>query len=76
LPDQELVCDKIAGQHGYEIIDRFRDATIRGDNHWSGPGFQALMRAAKERKFEAVIIESLWHPAILKIARACSSDWI
>jgi site-specific DNA recombinase len=59
IPDQFLVCDKIAKQHGYEIVKRFSDHAISGDSTLERDSFLALMRAAKDQNFDAVIFESL-----------------
>lgn len=61
IDDQFLVCEKIAKQHGYKIVKYFKDAAISGGGTLERAGFQEMMReaAAKDRTFEAVIIESL-----------------
>lgn len=61
IDDQFMVCDKIAQQNGYRIVKYYHDAAISGGGTLERDGFQALMRdaAAKDRTFEAVIIESL-----------------
>ena len=62
IDDQFELCRKIAKQHGYEIIEYYKDEAISGAGTLGRAGFQALMRAvsAKDRTFEAVIIESLF----------------
>src|SRR5437899_1700043 len=61
IDDQFSLCDKIAAQHGYRIVKYYRDAAISGAGTLGRAGWLELMRAvaAKDRTFEAVIIESL-----------------
>lgn len=60
IDDQFQLCDKIAKQNGYKIVKYFKDAAIAGNGTLARDGWQAVMReaAAKDRTFEAVIIES------------------
>jgi site-specific DNA recombinase len=60
IDDQFQLCDKIAKQNGYKIVKYFKDAAIAGSGTLARDGWQAVMReaAAKDRTFEAVIIES------------------
>ena len=61
IDDQFLLCDKLAKQHGYKIVKYFDDRAISGGGTLDRAGWLALMRAvtAKDRTFDAVIIESL-----------------
>jgi DNA invertase Pin-like site-specific DNA recombinase len=61
IDDQFELCEKIAKQHGYEIVGRFQDAAKHGAGTLGREGWQALMRAVanKNRDFDAVIIENL-----------------
>jgi site-specific DNA recombinase len=60
IDDQFQLCDKIAKQNGYKIVKYFKDAAIAGSGTLARDGWQAVMReaAAKDRTFEAVIVES------------------
>jgi site-specific DNA recombinase len=61
IDDQFLLCDKIAKQNGYKIVKYFDDRAIGGAGTLGRAGWLALMRAvtAKDRTFDAVVIESL-----------------
>jgi site-specific DNA recombinase len=61
IDDQFALCDKIAAQYGYRIVEYFSDRAIAGSGTLGRAGWLALMRAvtAKDRTFHAVIIESL-----------------
>lgn len=61
IDDQFMVCEKIAKQNGYKIVKFYKDAAISGGGTLAREGFQEMMRdaAAKDRTFQAVIIESL-----------------
>jgi site-specific DNA recombinase len=61
IEDQFQLCEKIAKQHGYKIVQFFEDRAIHGAGTLGRAGWLALMRAAtaKDRTFEAVIIESM-----------------
>jgi site-specific DNA recombinase len=61
IDDQFQLCDKIAKQHGYQIVKYFDDRAIHGAGTLGRAGWLALMRAAtaKDRTFDAVIIESM-----------------
>jgi site-specific DNA recombinase len=61
IDDQFELCRKIAKQHGYEIVEYFKDEAIGGAGTLNRAGWLSLMRkvAEKDRIFRAVIIESL-----------------
>jgi DNA invertase Pin-like site-specific DNA recombinase len=61
IDDQFELCRKIAKQHGYKIVECFKDEAVSGAGTLGRAGWMALMRAvaAKNRTFDAVIIESL-----------------
>lgn len=61
IDDQFELCRKIAKQHGYEIVEYFKDEAIGGAGTLNRAGWLGLMRrvAEKDRTFSAVIIESL-----------------
>src|SRR6266851_4470622 len=61
IEDQFQLCEKIANQYGYKIVQFFEDRAIHGAGTLGRAGWLALMRAAtaKDRTFEAVIIESM-----------------
>jgi DNA invertase Pin-like site-specific DNA recombinase len=61
IDDQFELCRKIAKQNGYRIIEYFSDAAVAGSGTLARAGWLALMRrvAAKDRAFDAVIVESL-----------------
>jgi site-specific DNA recombinase len=61
IDDQFELCRKIAKQHGYQIIAYYKDEAIGGAGTLNRAGWLSLMRdvAAPDRRFDAVIIESL-----------------
>ncbi len=61
IDDQFQLCEKIAKQHGYKIVRYYKDEAISGAGTLGRAGWLELMRdvAARDRTFEAVIIESL-----------------
>lgn len=61
IDDQLELCRKIAKQNGYEIIQYYKDEAIGAAGTLSRAGWLSLMRdvAAKDRRFDAVIIESM-----------------
>lgn len=61
INDQFVLCRKIAQQHGYEIVAYYKDEAIGGAGTLNRAGWLSLMRdvAAKDRTFDAVVIESL-----------------
>ncbi len=64
IEDQIRVCRAAASRFGCVVLD----ACAYRDEEWSGatdqrPGYQALLLAAKERRFDAILVESqdrLW----------------
>jgi DNA invertase Pin-like site-specific DNA recombinase len=61
IDDQLELCRKIAKQNGYEIIQYYKDEAIGAAGTLSRAGWLSLARdvAAKDRRFDAVIIESM-----------------
>jgi site-specific DNA recombinase len=61
IDDQFELCRKIAQQNGYQIVAYYKDEAIGGAGTLNRAGWLGLMRevASKERRFDAVIIESL-----------------
>jgi site-specific DNA recombinase len=60
IDDQFELCRKIAKQHGYEIVEYFKDEAVSGAGTLGRDGWMKLMRAvaARGRTFDVVIIES------------------
>ena len=62
LPDQFRVCERLAGQHGFEVVARFQDAAISGGTV-QRPGYQSLLTGARNGHFDVIVAEDtsrLW----------------
>lgn len=62
LEDQLRVCERLAKQHGFEVVAQFTDAAISGGTA-NRPGYQSMLDAARRHKFDAIIAEDtsrLW----------------
>lgn len=62
ITDQLRVAGRLAAEHGFEVVATFSDAAISGGTQ-SRPGYQQLLKAARERDFEAIVVEDssrLW----------------
>lgn len=57
--DQLAACRVFADRENIEIVAAFEDAGLSGKSAVSGPGFLALMQAAKTGAFDVVICEGL-----------------
>ena len=59
ITDQNRLNDQIAARHSLDIVRRFEDREISAASVITRPGFQAMMRAAKAREFDFIIIEDV-----------------
>ena len=62
LEDQLRICERLAKQHGFEVVARFTDAAISGGTA-NRPGYQAMLEAARRNEIDAIIAEDtsrLW----------------
>jgi site-specific DNA recombinase len=55
IVDQERVCTEFANKNGMHIVQRFADLGISGASIGNRPQFRALMAAAEQREFDAVL---------------------
>lgn len=58
IEDQFRECGRIADTLGLEVVDYFSDAGFSGGTSYR-PGYQALLKAAREKKFEIVVVEDI-----------------
>lgn len=58
IEDQFRECARAADAVGMEIVDYFHDAGISGGTSVR-PGYQAMMAAARQKKFEVIVVEDL-----------------
>lgn len=58
VEDQFRECGRAADALGLEIVDYFHDAGISGGTSHR-PGYQALLAAARQKKFEIIVVEDL-----------------
>jgi site-specific DNA recombinase len=59
IADQNLVCDRLAEHNDLNIVERFSDRGKSGATRFDRDGLQAMMDAARARKFEVLIVENL-----------------
>jgi site-specific DNA recombinase len=59
IADQIAHCSDIAKREGLSVVATFEDRGISGASTVNRPGFQAMMRAAEKRQFDAVIVEDV-----------------
>ena len=62
IDDQMRVCERLAAQHRFQVVAKFSDAAISGGTA-RRPGYQAMLAAARARKFDVLIAEDtsrLW----------------
>lgn len=59
IDDQVALCERTAQRAGYKVIKTYDDRAKSGTGTMDRDGLQALMAAAKLRKFDAIIVESL-----------------
>lgn len=59
IDDQLRDCRAYAKREGWKIVHEFSDAAKSGANATMRSGFQALMTAAQEKRFDIVLAESL-----------------
>jgi DNA invertase Pin-like site-specific DNA recombinase len=58
IDDQFRECERVARSAGLEVVARFEDKSISGGTT-SRPGYQALLTAARARKFEVIVCEDI-----------------
>ena len=58
IDDQFRECERVAKSAGLEIVARFEDKGISGGTT-SRPGYQALLTAARARKFDVIVCEDI-----------------
>lgn len=72
VADQIALCREICARAGMAVISTFEDRAISGSSAINRPGFQALMRAAEAKAFDAIVAEDVdrisrdqgdWHTA-------------
>ena len=56
IQDQLRICERLANQHGFEVVARFTDAAISGGTA-NRPGYQTMLEAARRNEFDAIIAE-------------------
>jgi len=59
IADQITLCAGYAERNGYRVVNTFEDRAVSGASIHGRSGIQALMRAAFDRQFDAVITETL-----------------
>jgi DNA invertase Pin-like site-specific DNA recombinase len=57
--DQVALAKEYAQRHGWKVVAQFSDAAISGDSLHNRSGLLDMLMAAKERRFDAVLTESL-----------------
>jgi site-specific DNA recombinase len=55
IDDQLRVCGEWCAREGLQVAARFEDRAISGASTENRPGFKAMMRAALEREFDAIV---------------------
>lgn len=58
IEDQMRLCQRIAAQHGWIVVQSYADAGISGASLLR-PGYQQLMTDARQKKFEVVLAEGI-----------------
>src|SRR5581483_9150375 len=58
LEDQWHVCQQVAVREGLKVVDKFGDKEISGGTD-QRPGYQAMLKAAREHKFDFIIVEDI-----------------
>jgi site-specific DNA recombinase len=62
IEDQLRVCDRLATQHGFNVVARFTDAAISGGTT-ARPSYQAMLEAARRGDLDVLVAEDtsrLW----------------
>lgn len=58
IADQVRICRKLAEDHGWEVVEVFKDEGLSGTTHLR-PGFQEMQQAAMARRFDILVSEAL-----------------
>lgn len=58
IEDQFRECGRVADALGLEVVEYYRDAGFSGGTSYR-PGYQALLKDAREKKFEVVVVEDI-----------------
>jgi site-specific DNA recombinase len=58
LDDQWHICAQVAAREGFKVVERFGDKEISGGTD-QRPGYQAMLRAARDHKFDCIIVEDI-----------------
>lgn len=58
LDDQFRECERVAKQHGFEVVVRFSDAALSGGTAIR-PGYQEMLTAARHDKFDVIVVEDI-----------------
>ena len=58
IDDQIRLCREFVGRHDWTLVETFYDAAISGSTGFR-PGYQALIEAANQGRFDVVVAESL-----------------
>lgn len=59
IEDQYRVCEERASKEGWDVAFRFEDAGISGAAIGNRPGFNAMLSAAMEKKFDVLFVMEL-----------------
>jgi site-specific DNA recombinase len=59
ITDQIALCRAFAERQGHVVVETFSDAALSGASIIGRSGLEALMQAARERRFDVVIVEAL-----------------
>ncbi|HET9106792.1 MAG TPA: recombinase family protein [Steroidobacteraceae bacterium] len=59
IADQVRICEAHAARHGFKIVERFDDQGISGAAIGNRPGVQAMLEAARGRRFDVVLVSDL-----------------
>lgn len=59
IEDQIALCEDFAARDGLHVVSRFEDRARSGGSILGRDGLMALMEAAREKRFDVVIVEAL-----------------
>jgi site-specific DNA recombinase len=58
IDDQLCVCERLAGRHGFTVVDRFDDAALSGGTT-KRQGYQRMLEAARRAEFDVIVAEDI-----------------